>query len=354
MKQDYKVPDWLNDSYLLRVLRSNYPSSDEILLKKTHVESATNKGDNYASEMFRIVLEYTRNGVFLQKPIILKKDHDSTDVNKFFESYNLYRTEIEYYRQYMPQFEKILAAAGDPIQLSPRMLFHEDPVFIMEDMAPLNYRTVSREDRFDKETAKMVLTKLAKYHAASMVYNRTSGGSLEKVTGTLFEVENGFLTILLKKFDCLMADMCSWGEKYSLIIPKLKLIRENYYVIGRRCVLPSNGFGVFSHGDAWLNNILIRFEGDKPVDVLLIDLQLSCWTSPVCDLLYFIYTSLNEEDYQRHFDEFIKHYYDNLSCVLRKMNFSPVPSLMHLQQDIQSRLVHGTYQMSKRGFHHLY
>lgn len=341
MKQDYKVPDWLNDSYLLRVLKSTCHSTDEIHLIKAHVDSATNKGDNYASEMFRIVLEFTKNGVTGEKRIILKKDHDGQEVKTMFDPYNLYSTEIDYYRHYMPQFEKILSAAGEKIQLSPRLIYHEDPVFIMEDMAPLNYRTVSRENRFNMETAKLVLAKLAKYHAASMVYNKNNGGCLEQLKGTLFEVENGFLIVLLKKFDTLVSDMTSWGDEFAPIIPKMQFIRDNYYAIGRRQVVPSEGLGVFSHGDAWLNNILIRFEEDKLVDVLLIDLQLSCWTSPACDLLYFIFTSLNEVDYQGRFDELIKHYHDNLSSILRKVNFAPVPSLMQLHLEIQSKIVHG-------------
>lgn len=346
MKQDYKVPGWLDDSYLLRVLQSDFGTAEGIAVIKSHVESATNKGDNYASEMFRITLDFVRNGNQQQKQIILKKDHDNDDVKKIFDDYNLYSTEIEYYRLYRPEFEKILrSATGKSVQLSPRMIFHEDPVFVMEDMSLLNYRTVSRDDRFDLSTAKMVLSKLAHYHAASMVYNQRTGGSLEPLRGRIFDVEDGFLEILLKKFDIVMEDMRSWGEEYAAIIPKLKFIQENYYEIGRRCMVPGEGLGVFIHGDSWLNNILIRFDKDQPVEVLLIDLQICSWASPAYDLLYFIFTSLNEEDYQNRFDELIKHYYDNMASILRALDYAPMPSLMQLHLEIQSKLVHCEYDL---------
>lgn len=343
MKQDYKIPDWLTDDYFLKVLKSDSQPCDKIVLYKSQVESATNKGDNYASEMFRIVLNYTRDGFSEEKRIILKKDHDNEDVNKFFADYNLYSTEIDYYRLYLPEFEKILQRAGENIQLSPRLIYHEDPVFIMEDMAPQNYRTVSRDDRFDIQTAKLVLAKLAKYHAASMIYNKQSGGALQKLKGTLFDVKDGFLTVLLKKMDILLEDMDTWGEDFAPIIPKLIYIRTHYTEIGQQYIIPNEDFGVFLHGDAWLNNILVRFSDQKPVDVLLIDLQISFWSSPAYDLLYFIFTSLNEDAYQNCFDELIKHYYDHLSVTLKALNFSPVPSLMKLHLDIQCRLVHGIF-----------
>lgn len=346
MKQDYKIPEWLTKAYLLKVLKSDCDPTDEIVLLNSEVDSATNKGDNYASEMFRIILQFARNGRREERRIILKKDHDKEDVKKFFESYNLYSTEIDYYRLYLPEFEKILhEATGAHLQLSPRMIYHESPVFIMEDMSPLNYRTVSRDDRFNLQTAKLILAKLAKYHSASMVYNKRTGGSLEQVKGQIFEVKGGFLSVLLKKLDILMEDMKSWSEDYHPIIPKLKFIRENYNEIGQQVVVPTEGMGVFIHGDVWINNILIRFEKEAAVDVLLIDLQVCFWSSPAYDLLYFIFTSLNEEDYQSRFDELIKHYYDNLVQVLHALDYPNIPTLMQLHLEIQTKMIHGGCEM---------
>lgn len=345
MKQDYKVPEWMTECYFLKVLQSDCTlSGHQIRLIRYKVEFATNKGDNYASEMFRIFLEFTRNGEAEEKRIILKKDYDNAEVKKFFDPYNLYSTEITYYRLYLPAFEKILRSGGLETQLSPRMIYHETPVFIMEDMAPLNYRTVSRETRFDRATVKLVLVKLARLHAASMVYNKNNGGALEKKSTALFEVEDGFMKVLLKKFKCLINAVKSWGPEYGSIVPKLEFVLKNYFAIGSKAIKPNDGLGVLIHGDTWLNNILIRFDQkNAPTDVLLIDLQISYWSSPAIDLLYLIFTSLNEEDYQDQLclDGLIQHYHTELSGTLRSLNYSPVPNLMQLHLEIQSKLIHG-------------
>lgn len=347
MKQDYKVPEWMTECYFLKVLQSDCSlSGDKIRLIRYNVEFATNKGDNYASEMFRIFLEFTRNGRAEEKRVILKKDYDNAEVKKFFDPYNLYSTEITYYRLYQPAFEEILRSGGMATQLSPRMIYHDTPVFIMEDMAPLNYRTVSRETRFNRETVKLVLAKLARFHAASMVYNRDNDGVLEKKVTALFEVEDGFMKVLLKKFKCLINSVKSWGAEYESVVPKLELILENYFKIGSKTIKPNDGLGVLIHGDTWLNNILIRFDQkNAPKDVLLIDLQISYWSSPAIDLLYLIFTSLNEEDYQDQLclDGLIQHYHTEFSGTLRALNYPQVPTLMQLHLEIQSKLIHGNY-----------
>lgn len=349
VKQDFVVPEWLNKDYLLRVLETDFQCpTGEIKLDKFRVESATNKGDNYASEMFRITLEFSKAGKALRKRIILKKDHTDKEVNQYFEAYNLYSTEINYYRLCQPPLEKILRSLGETTSLSPRMIFYKDPVFIMEDMAELNYRTVDRMARFDKDTAKLVLLKLARLHATSMVYNRESGGVLAKtMKRNLFATEEGFVKILLKKLDILIEDMKSWGPEYSCIIPKMATLRKDYYKINERSMVPSEGMGVLLHGDAWVNNILIRFDANNRADdALLIDLQISSWSSPAIDLLYFMFTSLNEPDYQDQlkFYGFLKFYYDEFSRILRLCKYSSVPSLGQLHQEINSRLTYGKLQ----------
>lgn len=61
MKQNYNVPEWLNEDLLLTVLKE-YKSiaNGSIRINKFEVESATEKGENYASQMFRVICEYTK------------------------------------------------------------------------------------------------------------------------------------------------------------------------------------------------------------------------------------------------------------------------------------------------------
>ncbi|XP_060803442.1 uncharacterized protein LOC106140731 isoform X2 [Amyelois transitella] len=64
----------------------------------------------------------------------------------------------------------------------------------------------------------------------------------------------------------------------------------------------------------------ILFWGTKPIDVILVDYQISRFASPVTDLSYFLYMSTDEELLENHYERLINLYYKTLSAVLRQCN----------------------------------
>lgn len=54
------IPPWLNEKFLEKALKS--PENDEtISITDTIIRPATGKGDNYLSDMYRVIVEYVRN-----------------------------------------------------------------------------------------------------------------------------------------------------------------------------------------------------------------------------------------------------------------------------------------------------
>jgi aminoglycoside phosphotransferase (APT) family kinase protein len=64
-----------------------------------------------------------------------------------------------------------------------------------------------------------------------------------------------------------------------------------------------SGFNVLIHGDLWVNNILF---GGLEDAVRLVDFQLTHFTSPVLDLLYFIVTSATIEVRVNHVERLLE------------------------------------------------
>ncbi|XP_071453942.1 uncharacterized protein [Hetaerina americana] len=105
-----------------------------------------------------------------------------------------------------------------------------------------------------------------------------------------------------------------------------------------------SGWNVANHGDLWFNNMLFRYEGEggsgKPVDVKLLDLQLTRYCHPGVDLLFFLYTSTHRSIREQHFDLLISEYHSSLARTLRAINHDHMPiSLDDLKTDLR-----GEYQ----------
>lgn len=78
-------PEWLTARFLERVLR-NADKDDSISVTEISVTNATNKGDNYTSDMFRVTFELIRNetGMRISKKnsIIVKAALSSEGIHK--------------------------------------------------------------------------------------------------------------------------------------------------------------------------------------------------------------------------------------------------------------------------------
>lgn len=72
-------------------------------------------------------------------------------------------------------------------------------------------------------------------------------------------------------------------------------------------------FSVICHGDLWVNNIMFRSE---PEEVIFFDLQAMRRTSPVFDILHFIYTSTRRELRDVHTDTLLAAYSEALGLEL--------------------------------------
>lgn len=69
-------------------------------------------------------------------------------------------------------------------------------------------------------------------------------------------------------------------------------------------------------------NVFYCFQGQRPVDVILIDYQLTRYASPVTDIAYFMYMSTEKELRGKHYETLLQIYYGTLAAVLRECNLN--------------------------------
>jgi hypothetical protein len=101
------------------------------------------------------------------------------------------------------------------------------------------------------------------------------------------------------------------------------------------------GFRVLNHGDDWINNMMFKVNAE---DVKLLDFQNSYWGSPTGDLLYFLFTSVNDDVKIDSFDELVGHYHRELVESLRKLSYgAALPSLDEIHDDFIAKRQYGEH-----------
>lgn len=338
--QDFKIPVWVDEEFLLKVLCTKFKTED-VQVHSFKVEVGTNKGDGFASEMFSVLVESSL-GTF---PLLLKKPHEIPERREMVQGFDLYTREIFFYERVCPEIQEILESVDEFEVFAPEMFYAErqTDLLVLRDLRGKGYKTGDRNSRVPKEHAEMVLRKLAKFHAASLVLNKKWSGELEKQNFKLFD--GPFNDVISNNIRALAKEMVNWGSDFEAMIPKLQDCADNYSTLGRQSILSKQGLNLLIHGDPWFNNLLLKAEPES--DALLIDFQTVSWASLGIDLVYFSITSLNEEDFENR-EDFLRIYHSHLERVLKKLSWKDVPTFDEVLAEYKNTFFHAFYSVTAK------
>lgn len=359
----WQAPTWLSDSYLEEVLRV-YLQVRTVRIKSIDVKPATANGENYASVMTRIKISYNiTNGATTPAQshlsFIVKCSYENDPfVANIMNGYDIYNTEMKMYEQILPQLSQIQKEVGDNEQLFANTLKvdFERSTIIFEDLTEKNYVLADRLKGLDKIHARLVMKKLAKFHATAAVLNERLHGALEKYQRGLFNIHTrglGCMFEYLIETCANYAKNCpSLGAYYHDKLMKLQPHLVEYATRAYR-QNPHNSFFTLCHGDLWINNILMRYRdsdtaGQQLEDLLFVDFQFSNWSSPAVDLYYFLNTSL-EPQLQTDMElqsELVEFYHFNLVEMLKRCTYmGHIPTWQEFRADFKEREFLGAYRI---------
>ena len=354
----WQAPVWLTESYLEDVLKI-YLNDDKVKIQNVDIKPATANGDNYASVMSRIKVKFFGSKQIKKMEevtFIMKYSYESDPfVAKIMSGYDVYNTEMKMYEKILPQLADILQQVGDTENLFAKTLKvdFDKSAIIFEDLAVRNYVLANRLEGLDNVHARMVMKKLAKFHAAAAVLNRKLNGELEKFDHGIFNRHTRAFGVV---FEYLM-EICA---KFALKSKELgiyyhdKLMKLKPYLVdyGTRAYNSNpKHFYTLCHGDLWVNNMMMLYDSQSQnekslKDVLLIDFQLCNWSSPAVDLHYFLHTSLEPKlQLDVHaIDGLVQCYHTTLASTLKKLNYNGyIPTLHELQVQLLEGKILGKY-----------
>lgn len=79
-------------------------------------------------------------------------------------------------------------------------------------------------------------------------------------------------------------------------------------------------------------------------NIIFIDFQYACWTSPAIDLHYFLNTSLQESQRPDRFDDLIAFYHEHLETNLNRLGYKKaIPNLDQFKQQYHEKNIYGKH-----------
>lgn len=110
---------WLNRPFFRKMIKSIHQSEQLIELNLIKAIAATKPGDNYCSNMYRVTINYTLNGVPASKTVIIKAFPTNPTAKIIATQNKTFDIEINAYNYFVNEIDSILSNITTPIKISP-------------------------------------------------------------------------------------------------------------------------------------------------------------------------------------------------------------------------------------------
>ncbi|XP_052846794.1 uncharacterized protein LOC128258863 [Drosophila gunungcola] len=344
-------PTWLTRDYVEEKLRSYY-KNDSLRVDKLDIKPALGNGENYASVMTRINVEYTTKSKRESTRFLAKTTFPDRDpAAEVLMGYGVYTREMDMYELILPRLTDLVRnELGDTRKLFAGTVNvdRKRDSIIFEDLSLEKYKVADRLKKLDLEHAHLVLDKLAKFHAAGAALAERQPGIFAK------NFDRGFFNQHTRGYESIMKNLLKALSRSLELEPELRQryqakidrLVDNVMDYGERSTLNNPGdFLTLAHGDLWTTNVMFQYDNKgHPTNAIFIDFQFSVWNSPAIDLHYFFSTALQPHIRLKDQSKLVHFYYCNLKDALKAVKYSgQVPSLFAFQQQFRSRAFYAAF-----------
>lgn len=246
---------------------------------------------------------------------------DVTSVQNYLEEFGVFKKEVSVYRNLLPKLQE-----GWP-EFSARCYYAKDDKLVFEHLGEMGFRMgAERSGLLDFEHLKCALSSLASLHGSSIAYEVKNQVKIPEQYPEIVK-ENAYPSdvhsIRRQNFDHCVGALC----EIIKIIPEFKDSNRLDYILNKfvekmntifDIVSDDKYLKVFSHGDLWANNLLFKYENDRPVQCRIVDFQLTRYAPPILDVLTVLTIPTSKKFRSEHLEPLLESYYSMLGYYLRQ------------------------------------
>lgn len=206
---------------------------------------------------------------------------------------------------------------------------------LLDDLSRFGFRGLEGRECMPIEHARLVVKALGELHAGGLILEERAGGRtlLEQFPELAFE---SFFSDDPNHYN---ATWHNASFKAAVgIVPHLDKYKGDSATIAKvQAALTGvlkqvfDSFGAWPgvrntmcHGDVWVNNFMFRNDAQgRPVEVSLVDFQLSRYTPPAHDLVMFVVFCTDRAFQEKYLDELTRLHWDSMAAALRRAGCDP-------------------------------
>lgn len=317
-RMEPEIPEWLNNDFLSTVLQGGEHKEPTVTVLKFSPSLAVAPGNNYMSHMFRVKVEYKVAGSEEEKKtsLMVKAPFTKGIVTEMADRMDVFSAEEKVYTELLP-----LMREKSNHEFGPRSYFCPVKGIVLGDLKEEGYVMCDRLKQLDFEHCEIALKTLAKFHATSVACYHENPELVSSFKEKMFieatkEEFGPWLNTSMAKAGSTIAEVEGCEAMGEYISSRAKVMLD--FAVDR--LKPkASGLNVLNHGDFWNNNMMFKYNESGDVeDVKIIDYQMIKYTTPVIDLIYFIWTSARDDALGR-YQDLISIYRQTLNNTLQEL-----------------------------------
>lgn len=322
----------------LKELLAPYIGSFEIVKQTSTMLTAP--GEHYGSIMLALDLLIRKDNLEEELKLVAKFLPASEMLRAAFDTAVTFKKEVIAYTKIIPAFVQLQKEQGVPsdelINIFPKCYgarlnldknqnaVDDDAVLIFENLKVQGYDTYNRYLGIDLDASKVVLRDLAKFHAIGIAMKLLKPDDFQEVVGPCLVRNKGmdFVTPEIDaSFKYSVVTVASTIPEIAQYVERIDRAFEESKKNFKSDKQPRPQWGTLNHGDYWVNNTMIKKDiNNKPIQNKIIDLQILEYDSAVHDLIFFLFTSVDNEILSQHYEELLKTYHNSFLKTINQFN----------------------------------
>ncbi|XP_028175284.1 uncharacterized protein LOC114363685 [Ostrinia furnacalis] len=311
-----------------------------------NIKNQTTNGGNYLGTLQTVAITgKTEGGENKELRLFLKNIMHIEDQFAIVDTLEAYQREGFFYREVFNYFEKIEDKYNIPVEerLNTVKGYSEtnDEVIILEDVSCKGYKTGDRFKVVSLKFAELAIKELAKFHAMSFIIRNENPKYFEnniKSLRPLLKFNEQLETHLRRTCEKAMETLDETAKlKLEKFVPKMIGKFQKYMVVE-----PDEAICI-THAYFRPDNILVKEIDGEAVKVIPVDYQAACFSCPVIDFLYFIFTGTDQEFRKHHMEDLKDLYYCTFESFLRKFGIdaNKMYSRKQFEDDFREKMEYG-------------